>query len=341
MAIQVDVSIEDLRRRKIFVATPMYGGVCGGQFCKSIADLMSLASQYGIHVNLFFLYNESLITRARNYLVDEFLRSDCTHLMFIDSDINFNPRDVLSLAVLCDDEHPIIGGPYGKKCIAWEKIRHAVDTGIADEDPNELGKFTGDFVFNPVQGTKEILINEPVEVLEIGTGFMMVKRSVFDDFRESYPQFHYKPDHNRSEHFDGKRYIHAYFDTVIDNDQYMAGDLKWDKGTDRYLSEDYMFCQLSRKMGKSVYLCPWMKLGHIGSYVFDGSMADLGRIDQANPEAHANAIKAAELREQRVLAKENAQAVAEIENIQKKGEARKERRKAKKNKSRNGYSATL
>ena len=53
MAIQVDVSIEDLRRRKIFVATPMYGGVCGGQFCKSIADLMSLARQYGVNVNLF------------------------------------------------------------------------------------------------------------------------------------------------------------------------------------------------------------------------------------------------------------------------------------------------
>ena len=339
---KIEIQQSELQTKKIFVATPMYGGQCAGMFTKACIDLATLCANYGVECRFFFIFNESLITRARNYLVDEFIRSEeFTHLMFIDSDINFNPRDVLSLAVLCDDEHPIIGGPYGKKCIAWEKIRHAVDTGIADEDPNELGKFTGDFVFNPVQGTKEMLINEPVEVLEIGTGFMMVKRSVFESFQESYPQFHYKPDHNRSEHFDGSRYIHAYFDTVIDNDKYMAGDLKWDKGTDRYLSEDYMFCQLSRKMGKKVFLCPWMKLGHIGTYVFDGSMADLGRIDQANPEAHANALKAAELREQRVLAKENAQAVAEIENIQKKGEARKERRKAKKNKSRNGYSATL
>ena len=178
---KIEIQQSELQTKKIFVATPMYGGQCAGMFTKACIDLATLCANYGVECRFFFIFNESLITRARNYLVDEFIRSEeFTHLMFIDSDINFNPRDVLSLAVLCDDEHPIIGGPYGKKCIAWEKIRHAVDTGIADEDPNELGKFTGDFVFNPVQGTKEMLINEPVEVLEIGTGFMMVKRSVFE-----------------------------------------------------------------------------------------------------------------------------------------------------------------
>ena len=230
-------------------------------------------------VKFFYLFNESLITRARNYLVDEFLRSPYTHLMFIDSDINFNPQDVLALASLCNEDKPIIGGPYPKKCIAWEKVRNAVDAGLADETPNELEKYTGDFVFNPTAGTTQIKIDEPTEVLEVGTGFVMIRREVFEKFREEYPQFSYKPDHNSSEHFDGARYIHGFFDTVIDNDTY-AG--KGSGGSDRYLSEDYMFCQWSRKIGFTTWLCPWMEVNHVGTYVFNGTLKELGKLEYAS-----------------------------------------------------------
>ena len=88
---EIEIPIEELRERKIFVATPMYGGMCGGQYTKSTADLSKLAMHYGMEIEFFYLFNESLITRARNYCVDEFLRHDnFTHLMFIDSDIGFN-----------------------------------------------------------------------------------------------------------------------------------------------------------------------------------------------------------------------------------------------------------
>ena len=321
----IEVKASELQKKKLFVATPMYGGQCAGMYTKACIDLATMCANYGVECRFFFIFNESLITRARNYLVDEFLRAEeFTHLMFIDSDINFNPKDVLSLAVLCNDERPIIGGPYGKKCIAWERIRTAVDVGVSDQDPEELAKFTGDFVFNPVQGTTELQINEPVEVLEIGTGFMMAQREVFTRWREAYPQFEYKPDHNRSENFKGDRYIHAYFDTVIDNDKYMP--MGASNNSDRYLSEDYAFCQLARHIGEKIYLCPWMKLGHIGTYVFDGTMADLGRIDTSNEWASANLKAADEARQGRLKAIENAKAVAEIENIEKKSESRKERR---------------
>ena len=197
---EIEIKIEELRKKKIFVATPMYGGQCHGMYTKSSCDLATSATQYGMDIRFFYLFNESLITRARNYLVDEFLRSPYTHLMFIDSDIHFNPQDVLTLAALDKD---IVGAPYPKKCIAWEKVRNAVDAGLADENPEKLEEYTGDFVFNPANGTSEIKITDPVEVLEIGTGFMMVARSVFEKFRDAYPQFNYKPDHNRSENFDG------------------------------------------------------------------------------------------------------------------------------------------
>lgn len=329
----IEVKASDLQKIKLFVATPMYGGQCAGMYSKAAIDLATMCANYGVECRFFFIFNESLITRARNYLVDEFLRAEeFTHLMFIDSDINFNPKDVLSLAVLSQQEDkPIIGGPYGKKCIAWERIRTAVDVGIADEDPNELSRFTGDFVFNPVQGTKELQIHEPVEVLEIGTGFMMCRREVFSKWKEAYPQFEYKPDHNRSEHFKGDRYIHAYFDTVIDNEKYMP--MGSSNNSDRYLSEDYAFCQLARHIGIKIWLCPWMKLGHIGTYVFDGTMADLGRVDTSNAWAHKNMQQAQQLRNDRKTEIENARAVQEIENIEKQSETRKERRSKVKKKN--------
>ena len=121
----------------------------------------------------------------------------------------------------------------------------------------------------------------------------MVKREVFTKFAEAYPHLRYKPDHVGQANFDGSRYIHAYFDTVIDKG-YNFEDIhrlmeRASKGEDvseeakkmleleaeashRYLSEDYMFCQWWRAIGGQVYLCPWMKTQHIGTYAFTGNM---------------------------------------------------------------------
>jgi hypothetical protein len=267
-AMEVSVSIEELRTRKIFVATPMYGGICGGQYCKSTADLSGMSAQYGMDVRFFYLFNESLITRARNYLVDEFLRSDCTHLMFIDSDIGFDPNDVIALSVIADpkSDKDIVCGPYPKKCIAWEKIVRAVDKGFADKDPNNLEKYVGDYVFNPKEGTGSIALDEPVEVLEGGTGFMIIQRKALEKFAAAYPQYSYMPDHVRTEHFDGTREILQYFQAEID------------PKSKRYLSEDYWFCQKMWDIGVKTWLCPWMKLQHTGAYVFGGSLIDLAQI---------------------------------------------------------------
>ena len=268
MAFEVKVSIEDLRKRKLFLATPMYGGNCVGMYTRAVADLAAICAKYGIPLQLYFLFNESLITRARNYCADEFLRSDATHMLFIDSDIGFNPQDVLALLAMQDDEsdYDVIGAPYPKKCISWEKIKMAVDKGIADEDPNKLEKFVGDYVFNPKNGQREIPIGEPVEVMEMGTGFMMIRRKTFDKYKEVFPHLHYKPDHIRTDAFDGSREIMAYFDCIID------------PVSKRYLSEDYMFCYNVQKAGMKVWFCPWMQTQHVGTYVFGGSLADLASI---------------------------------------------------------------
>ena len=265
---QVKVPVDVLKQRKLFLAVPMYGGQCSGMFARSVADLSSMCVQYGIQLQLYFLFNESLITRARNYCCDEFMRSQATHLMFIDSDIGFNPNDVIALLAIADDASPydVIGGPYPKKCISWEKIKLAVDKGVADDNPNNLEKYVGDYVFNPKSGQTQIPIGEPVEVSEIGTGFMMIRRRTFEKYQEAFPQLMYKPDHVRTEHFDGSREIMAFFDCIID------------PVSKRYLSEDYMFCYNVQKTGGQVWFCPWMQLQHVGTYIFGGSLADLASI---------------------------------------------------------------
>jgi hypothetical protein len=254
---EITVKIEDLKKKSLFVATPMYGGVNHGLYMKSCLDLQGMCMQYGINIKFSFLFNESLITRARNYLVDEFLhRSDATHLLFIDSDIMFDPKDVMALLALDKD---VIGGPYPKKAIKWRNIHRAIEKN-PKIDTGLLEKLGGDYVFNPVKGTAQFSVTEPLEVLEIGTGFMMVNRDVFPKFDIAYPELKYRPDHVGQANFDGTRYIHAYFDTVID------------KASERYLSEDYMFCQWWRNIGGKIYLCPWMKTAHIGTYHFQGDM---------------------------------------------------------------------
>lgn len=260
---EIKIAIEELRKNKLFVATPMYGGMNHGLFMKSCLDLQAMMNHYKIETKFSFLFNESLITRARNYLTDEFLRSEFTHLLFIDSDIHFNPQDVIALLALDKD---IVGAPYPKKSMNWGNIATAARN-HPDLDPKELEKLVGEYVFNVVKGTKQFQVTEPLEVMEIGTGFMMVKRDVFSKFAEAYPKLRYKPDHVGQAHFDGSRYIHAFFDTIIDTADSATGG-----GTDRYLSEDYMFCQLWRKAGGSIWLCPWMRTDHIGTYHFKGDM---------------------------------------------------------------------
>jgi hypothetical protein len=260
---EIQVKVEELRKKKLFVATPMYGGMAHGLYIKACLDLQNVMGKYGVETKFSFLFNESLITRARNYLVDEFLRSDCTHMLFIDADVHYNAQDVVALLALDKD---VIGGPYPKKAINWKNVAEAARK-HPDLDPRELEKLVGEYVFNVVKGTKQFSVTEPLEVMEIGTGYMMIKREVFDKMKDAYPTIHYRPDHAGQANFDGSRYIHAYFDTVIDTVDSIVGG-----GSDRYLSEDYMFCQMWRKIGGQIYLCPWMRTQHVGTYAFTGDM---------------------------------------------------------------------
>lgn len=106
---------------------------------------------------------------------------------------------------------------------------------------------------------------------------MLITRDALLKYKAAYPELSYKPDHIRTDQFDGTREIHAYFDCVIDPE------------SKRYLSEDYFFCKMARKADLKVWMCPWMKLNHVGSYIFKGDMAALGQLGvSATADAKSN-----------------------------------------------------
>jgi hypothetical protein len=290
----------------------MYGGMCSGSYTKALNELSMVCAAHGIAIQFYFIMNESLIQRARNYCVDEFLRSECTHMLFIDADIEFGFRDVLTLLHLCDDNNgfDVVCGPYPKKAISYEKLMKAATSGIVT-NPFDLENYIGDYVFNLANGVTSFKLDEPVEVMEAGTGFMMMNRSTLERYAKAYPHNYYRPDHVRSAAFDGSREIYAYFDCEIDKDRSetelmelldviqisetleelavlkeQVADIKAREAnsTKRYLSEDYLFCQNVRKAGMKVWLCPWMQLSHMGTFIFKGSLPHLAAID-ASPTA--------------------------------------------------------
>ena len=175
--------------------------------------------------------------------------------MFIDSDIKFRAADVIHMIRA---EKDILCGIYPKKEINWHTVKAAFDRGVSIEDM----KFnTGSFVVNLVNYAGEVTVpmHEPVEIFNGGTGFMLIKRDVFNKLGESVPSYS-----NDVVDLGGKMKqsepIKEFFTTSIE------------PGTNRLLSEDYHFCRIWRESGGQVHAAPWCQLAHIGTYTFEGQL---------------------------------------------------------------------
>ncbi len=238
---------------KLFLATPMYGGMCSGYYVQSLLTLQNQLRDNRIDTAISFLFNESLIQRARNALVHNFLKTDFTHLMFIDADIRFDPKDVMPMFLA---DKPIICGIYPKKELNWTAIHAAAQAGVP---PNELKNYSGSFVVNLVgyKDEQQVEVNRPVEIWNGGTGFMLIKREVFEQLRDHVPSY-INDTHDLSGAM-GQERIYEFFATQIEP----IGE--------RLLSEDYHFCKEWReKCGGTVWAAPWAQLGHAGTHMFDG-----------------------------------------------------------------------
>ena len=242
------------QKPKIFIATPMYGGMCTGTYAINLTSTPSVLGQNGIEMSFSMMLNESLITRARNRLAHDFLKSDCTHLMFIDADISWQPYDIVQMVRAKVD---VICGIYPKKEINWHEVHAAVGRGVPAD---KLHEYTGSFVVNTI-GKKDVTgrIDQPIEIEKGGTGFMLIERKVIQKLTEVAPKY-------SNDMFtvvnpkDVGTLIANIFDTSIS------------PADNRYLSEDYHFCDLARENGFKIYAAPWAKLTHTGTYIFSGGL---------------------------------------------------------------------
>ena len=190
--------------------------------------------------------------------------------MFIDSDVSWKCMDLMYMTHLMAerDDIRVFCGLYPKNTIAWEKVLEAAKTGIYDEHPIHLEKVAGDMVFNPdpeAYPSGEAPIFEPVKIKEGATGFMMIERSVFEEYGQAHPELWYTPDHIREGEFEAGEQICAYFDCKINHQN-------------RYLSEDYMFSENCLELGIDIWALPMIELMHSGSYIYQGRLIDMAAV---------------------------------------------------------------
>lgn len=259
-----EADLEYLRSISIYIATPAYGEQVSVYYARALARVFAIAASNQIPVTYSAIGNESLITRARNEMAGAFLETSCSHLLFIDADISFDPMDVFTLALHKKD---LVTAAYPTKGLSFER-------GLNISDEAELKKAVINYVINltPEQtkkakknkGTIDInLYDGLMDIYDAGTGFMMISRNVLLSMIDAYGEdISYKADSTTIDN-DGKLIRtectrNAFFDTSI--------DVK----TNRYLSEDYTFCRRWQNLGGKVWCDPQIVLNHHGTFTYRG-----------------------------------------------------------------------
>lgn len=186
-----------LQGKRLLIATPCHSGDQWHEFTISLAKTQMALLQHGVEVMLMFLPGESVIQKARNALATRFLKTPCSHLLFIDADMAWEPDAVLRL--LAGDKD--ISGVAGRrKC----------------EPPSYCT------LMDPSKNISDGM--GMLKVHSVGTGFMMIKREVLEKIVLSEPENYY------IDYGSGER-IHNIFETRVHKFHFWSEDyiicLKW------------------------------------------------------------------------------------------------------------------
>jgi hypothetical protein len=239
---QIQVNIDYLKTTRVHICMPCYGGQLTESTFMSYIKWANTCRQLGIDWTMETMTNESLISRARNTLTAKFLHNkESTHLMFIDADIGFEPWHLL---VMLNRDVDVIGGLYPMKSLPIKWCVNGFEG--AEEGPDGLQ-----------------------EVSKTGTGFMLIKRHVFEKL-DAHPAT--KPFINDiGLPAELNPYMKTYFDTAVREN--------------RYYSEDWTFCENWRDLGGKVWVDKRVLLKHTGTYVFDYAAQE-----QVYKDLHAMAL---------------------------------------------------
>ena len=231
---------------KLYIGAPTHYGQEPG-FVSSLMALVTALPELGVsQVQVNMPSGDSLVHRVRNRTAADFLESDATHMLWLDTDIVFNVEDV---ALLLKAGHALCGGAYPKKQIDWEQVHEAAERG---SPKTELHEHAASFVVVP-DGEARVH-NCCIPVKYLGTGFLLVAREVYEAIAKQEPQNWYASGMAS----DLGRRTHCFFDTpIVDNN---------------LLSEDYSFCRKAKQAGYQPMLHLSVSLGHVGSHCFRGRL---------------------------------------------------------------------
>lgn len=218
----------------VFIATPCYGGLLTHAYVTSLLSAQQVLPAAGITVTVQFLPSESLVQRARNRLVAAFLASEASHLLFIDADLGFEVTDIIRMLA---HDLDVLGAPYPAKRLPPALIGNVL-----------IEQRTVDGVVVTGSQTR----GEAYLAHDVPTGFLLVKREVFEVMISKMPEIAYVND------IAGAGFgevHHAFFDCFIDDDR-------------RYLSEDYAFSRRWQFLGGQVWIDSKARLSHWGTHGF-------------------------------------------------------------------------
>ena len=221
---------------KLFVATPVHSE-CSIHYTQSLLELQKECWRKKIGVR-FHLMKSSLVTQGRNMCVSAFLESDSTHLLFIDSDISFNAGAAERL-VACDKD--IISIPYPLKDMNWDKALKLFNEGKLKTAQDIRNKAFYRYPMKVPDNNAIKIKDGIIEVTHSPTGFMLIKREVFDKMIEKYP--HLRIDQDQVINGKNERLPHMwnFFDTQFDQEKHT------------YLGEDFAFCKRWKDIGGKCY----------------------------------------------------------------------------------------
>ncbi|WP_243357963.1 hypothetical protein [Fundidesulfovibrio terrae] len=249
----------------ILIATPCYNGTVHAQYMISLFNMVRTLGNEGVASDIMTPSHESLITRARNFIANEFVRhEEYSHLLFIDSDLSF-PADTALRYLRADKD--IVCGVYPLKYLDLGKVR-SVPGGLSDPEAEAASL---DYTVKFKSG-EEPDDNGFMSVEYGSTGFMLIKRRVFVEMARAHPELRYK--YSYAALYDHVFDNYAFFDTLIDPD------------TRDYLPEDYSFCKRWTALGGEVHADMLSRFAHIGSRVYQGDYPRFASYKSQEADGH-------------------------------------------------------
>ena len=233
-----DLNLEAARSRSVMIGTPAHHDVAV-TYAISLAGTVSLLERSGISHEIRVVVGCSHLPKARNELVAEFLASDKTDLLMVDSDMGWAPNDAVRLLA---SPHRLIGGVGRKK---WD---------APNADPNVwCATFPSGNLVQDAHGA--------VEVERVGTGFLRISRALAETMVAAHPEWKRQAPDGVLPHV--KPFYHRIFAFADDGD--------------RELSEDFAFCDAWRALGGRVWIDPEIDLSHIGTHDYSGRVSEIFR----------------------------------------------------------------